>query len=196
LPTEDPSREGAGDTPPRDEVSAGEPTRILVGLVAKAHGLQGEVVVDVLSDAPERFAPGSIVAGAAPESLHLRELQVAESRPFQGRLLVRFEGFTTREEADTVHGYELTIPRGDVAPLPEGRHYRFQLIGLSVRTPAGVPLGRVTDVFATGSNDVLVVEDDEREILIPMLEGVILTVDVPGGVVVVEPPPGLPGLPE
>ena len=171
-----------------------EPERIIVGIVARAHGLKGEVVVDVLSDTPERFAPGSVVLGATPEGVAGRELKVAESRPFQERLLVRFEGSERREDAEALRGFELTIARSEVAPLPEGRHYRFELVGLAVRTVAGEPLGNVTDVFATGSNDVLVVEDDEREILIPMLEGVIVSVDLPGQVVVVDPPPGLPGI--
>lgn len=177
---------------PSDEGQAVE--RVLVGLVARAHGLKGEVVVDVLSDAPERFAPGSVVLGTAPEGVASRELKVAESRPFQERLLVRFEGCERREDAEALHGFELTIARDEVAPLPEGRHYRFELVGLAVRTTGGEPLGNVTDVFATGSNDVLVVKDDEREILIPMLEGVIISVDLSGRVVTVEPPPGLPGI--
>ena len=71
-----------------------------------------------------------------------------------------------------------------------------ELVGLAVRTTGGEALGRVTDIFSTGSNDVLVVDDDDREILIPMLEGVIVSVDLDGRAVVVEPPPGLPGIPE
>lgn len=171
-----------------------EPERVLVGRVAKAHGLRGEVVVAVMSDAPERFAPGSEMIAAAPESLHGRPLRVESSRPFQGRLLVRFEGFDTREEAETIHGQELTIARSQVAPLPEGKHYQFELMGLAVRTTGGEDLGRVTDIFSTGSNDVLVVDGDETEILIPMLEGVIVSVDLDAKALVVEPPPGLPGI--
>lgn len=167
---------------------------MLVGRIARAHGLRGEVVVEVLSDAPERFAPGSEMTASAPETLHARPLRVEASRPFQGRLLVRFEGVESREDAEALHGQELTIARSQVAPLPEGGHYRFELVGLSVRTTSGNALGRVTDIFGTGSNDVLVVDDDEREILIPMLEGVIVSVDLPGKALVVEPPPGLPGI--
>jgi len=172
----------------------GETQRVLVGVVAKAHGLRGEVVVKVMSDAPERFAPGSEMTAAAPESVHARPLRVATSRPFQGRLLVRFEGIESREEAETIHGQALTIARSQVTPLPEGKHYQFELVGLAVRTAGGEALGRVTDIFSTGSNDVLVVDDDENEILIPMLEGVIVSVDLEGKSLVVEPPPGLPGI--
>ncbi|HYJ32390.1 MAG TPA: ribosome maturation factor RimM [Candidatus Binatia bacterium] len=175
---------------------SGETPRVLVGIIARAHGLRGEVVVKVMSDAPERFAPGSEMIAAGPESVQARPLRVAASRPFQGRLLVTFEGVERREEAEALHGQELTIERSQVAPLPEGKHYQFELMGLSVRTTAGMPLGRVTDIFSTGSNDVLVVDDDENEILIPMLEGVIVSVDLEGKALVVEPPPGLPGIPE
>ena len=181
---------------PAEEHPPAEPERILVGVVDRAHGLKGEVVVTVLSDAPERFAPGSVVLGTAPEGVAARELTVLESRPFQGRLLVRFDGCERREDAEALHGFELTIARSEVAPLPEGTLYRFQWIGLSVRTTAGAPLGSVTDIFATGSNDVLVVRDKEREVLIPMLQGVIVSVDLPGRVILVEPPPGLPGIDE
>jgi len=170
------------------------PGRILVGLVARAHGLKGEVVVDVLSDAPERFSPGSVVLGAARGADEGSLLKVLASRPFQGRLLVTFEGCASREDAEALRGLELTIERSQVAPLPQGRHYRFELVGLSVRTAAGASLGSVAEVFGTGSNDVLVVRDKEHEILIPMLEGVIVSVDLPGRVIVVEPPPGLPGI--
>lgn len=173
-----------------------EAPRVLVGVVSKAHGLRGEVVVTVMSDAPERFAPGSEMTAAGPESLHARPLRVEASRPFQGRLLVRFEGIESREEAETIHGQELTIARSQVAPLPEGKHYQFELVGLAVRTTGGQDLGRVTDIFSTGSNDVLVVDDEENEILIPMLEGVIVSVDLDAKSLVVEPPPGLPGIPE
>lgn len=149
-----------------------------------------------MSDAPERFAPGSEMIAAGPESLHARPLRVGASRPFQGRLLVTFEGVESRDAAEALRGQELTIERSQVAPLPEGKHYAFQLVGLTVRMTGGDVLGRVTDLFSTGSNDVLVVDDDETEILIPMIEGVIVSVDLEEKVVVVAPPPGLPGIPE
>jgi 16S rRNA processing protein RimM len=176
---------------PTDE----EREEILVGTIARAHGLTGEVVVDPLSDAPDRFAPGGALT-AWFRSGKRRPLRVASSRPFQQRLLVRFEGVATRTEADALRGAELRIARGQVAPLPEGRHYRFEMIGLEVRTPGGETLGRVADVFATGSNDVYVVRGPRGEILLPALEGVVLEVDMARGEMLVAPPPGLPGLDE
>ena len=165
---------------------------ILVGTVARAHGLLGEVVVDSWSDVPERYAPGSelnaVLDPGAP-----RRLRVASARPFGERLLVRFEGIESRTDAEALRGADLTIPRSEAKPLPEGEHYRFELVGLRAATPSGEPIGEVTDVFATGSNDVIVVRGERGEILIPAIPGVIVAVDVEGGTITMSPPAGLPG---
>jgi 16S rRNA processing protein RimM len=161
-----------------------------VGFVARPHGLAGEVVVEVHSDAPDRFAPGRSLAARGPRG-GLREVRVASSRPHGPRLLVRFEGVTTREGAEALRGRELCIPREAVAPLPTGRHYRFELIGLEARTSAGERLGVVMDVFGTGSNDVLVVRGEGGELLLPLLDTVLLEVSVERGECVVAVPPGL-----
>lgn len=167
---------------------------ILVGTIARAHGLAGEVVVDSWSDAPERFAPGSefltTLSGEAGASGRLR---VESVRPFGNRLLVRFEGIASKTGADALRGVDLMIPRREIQPLPEGRHYRFELVGLRATTPAGEPIGEVADVFTTGANDVIVVRGDRGEILIPMIPGVIVSVDPEGGSITMNPPAGLPG---
>lgn len=163
---------------------------ILVGFVARAHGLRGEVVVDVFSDTPERFAEGRTLTARAPDGA-TREVRIAGSRPFVERLLVRFEGVADREAAGAMRGTELLVPRSEVAPLPPGQHYRFQLLGLRVRTRAGEDLGVIEDVFGTGSNDVIVVRGPEGEILLPMLDTVVLEVSEERGEMTVEVPPGL-----
>lgn len=165
---------------------------VLVGTVARAHGLTGEVVVDSWSDAPERYAPGSVLA-ASLSAGGARRLRVAASRPFGERLLVRFEGIESRTDAEALRGAELTIPRREAKPLPEGRHYRFELVGLRAKTAAGEPIGEVTDVFTTGAHDVIVVRGTKGEILIPLVPDVIVSVDVAGGSITVNPPAGLPG---
>ena len=165
---------------------------ILVGVVARAHGLGGEVVVESFSDAPDRFAPGSVFTAAAPSG-PARSVKIATVRPFQGRLLVRFDGVGDRDAAEALHGAELTIPKSAAAPLPEGRHYRFELVGLVARTAEGAVVGEVTEIFSTGSNDVAAIRGSRGEILLPLLEDVVLAVDVEGGTMTVAPPRGLPG---
>jgi len=171
--------------------SGGEPP-ILVGVIARAHGLGGEVVVDPYSDAPERFQAGSVLTAAFPSGKTAR-LVVASTRPFQERLLVRFEGIATRTEAESLHGADLTIARSDVKPLPEGRHYRFELVGLAVKSREGEVLGEVADVFSTGGNDVYVVRGPRGELLLPAIAGVIVEIDTARKTMTVAPPPGLPG---
>ncbi|TMQ47807.1 MAG: 16S rRNA processing protein RimM, partial [Candidatus Eisenbacteria bacterium] len=84
-----------------------------------------------------------------------------------------------------------TVARRDVPPAPERTHYRFELVGLRVRTRDGKHLGAVADVFSTGSNDVIVVRGEGTELLLPYLDNVVLKVDLERGEMVVEIPPGL-----
>jgi len=161
-----------------------------VGSIARAHGLAGEVVVDVWSEAPERFQAGGAVTARLPGEV-AREMIIEATRPFGERLLVRFAGIATRTQAEALRGADLTVARSKVPPPPEGAHYRFELVGLRVRTRDGSHLGTVADVFATGSNDVIVVRGGKREILLPYLADVVLTIDPELGEMVVEIPPGL-----
>jgi 16S rRNA processing protein RimM len=163
---------------------------VLVGSVARAHGLQGEVVVDVWSDAPERFRPGSALIARLPEGV-TRTMVVETARPFGERLLIRFEGIANRTQAEALRGVDLAIDRKDAAPLPAGEHYRFELVGLRVRTASGEHLGTVTEIFETGSNDVIVVRGDRGELLLPHLTNVVVAIDPDRGEMVVELPPGL-----
>ena len=161
-----------------------------MGSIARAHGLAGEVVVDVWSEAPERFQAGRSVT-ARLDKQSPREMLVETARPFGERLLIRFAGIRTRTQAEALRGADLTVARRDVAPPPEGAHYRFELVGLRVRTRDGKHLGTVTDIFATGSNDVIVVKRERGEILLPYLTDVVLAIDPERGEMTVEIPPGL-----
>jgi 16S rRNA processing protein RimM len=163
---------------------------ILVGSIARAHGLAGEVVVDVWSEAPERFQPGRSVTARMPGGI-AREVVVETARPFGERLLIRFTGVGSRSQAEALRGADLTVARRDVAPPPEGAHYRFELVGLRVRARDGTHLGTVADVFATGSNDVIVVRGERGEILLPYLASVVLAIDAERREITVEIPPGL-----
>ena len=107
------------------------------------------------------------------------------------RLLVRLEDVGSREQAQALSGWEICAPR-DELPRPEpGEFYWFDLEGLIVLTQDGECLGRVTDFFPTGSNEVLVVRDGEREILLPFIKDVILSVDAAQGSLHIRVLPGL-----
>ncbi len=170
------------DVPPSRE------RMIPVGRVLSPRGVGGEVQVEVLSDSPGRFAPGGAVF------LRGRRLVIGRcSSLSRGRLALALEGVSDRRQAEGLRGALLTVPEGMVPPLPEGRYYHFQLVDMDVFTADAERLGRITQVLATGANDVYVVVGEAGELLVPALEDVVVEVDVSARRMVVELPPGLRG---
>ncbi len=172
-------------------MSRRRPEYLVVGRVGRPHGVRGELRVEVLTDFPERFAPGErLLIGhegvAAPQPVI-----IVSARPHQGNLLVRFDLASDRDAAARLTNQLLYVPTGDAHRLPEGTHYAYELEGLEVMTADGRRLGTVREVLETGSADVLLVSDGPREVLIPMIATVIAAIDIEAGRVVVTPLPGL-----
>jgi len=123
------------------------------------------------------------------------QCEVLWARPQKNCICLALKDVTTRQQAEGLVGYELLIPRQNLPPLDEDTHYWIDLIGLSVFTTDRQCLGRITDIIATGANDVYVVTTPEgypvKEILLPAIASVILEVDVAGQKMVVELPEGL-----
>jgi len=163
-----------------------EPT-VVVGKVTKAHGLQGEVTVLVLSDNPNRFDQGSAVYTEEG-----RELVVDSSRRNGARLLVTFLGVADRTAADALRGASLFVPVSMLPELEAGEFWPHQLEGCEVVTESGRSLGRITDVIPNPANDIWVVVDDEgTESLLPAIHQVITEVDVGAARVLVKDIAGL-----
>lgn len=163
---------------------------IAVGLITSAHGLRGEVKVELHTDFPERFAPGvKLFLGE-----DLEEVTVSSARPHQGQVLLQFEGYESREAVDEIRGLWIFVPDDQAVELEEDTYFVHDIIGLSVQTVAGELLGTVKEVLFTGANDVYIVtppDDPKREILLPAIEEVVKQVDLDKGILVVEPLPGL-----
>jgi len=165
---------------------AGVNDQIIVGCVIRAHGLDGQLRVKVLSDVPQRFDPGGVVyiGGAS--------FTIAESGFFRhGQILLRLSGIEDSAAAQKMAEEMITVPAAAAPPLPEGEWFHFQLLGLRVLTDQGEDLGEITDILETGSNDVYVVSEGKSEILIPALKSVINEVKLDDGVMVVSLPDGL-----
>ena len=163
-----------------------EPT-VAVGRVARAHGVQGEVAVLVLSEVEDRFAPGA--------TLWLedgRTLTVESSRPHRGRLLVRFREVRDREQAEGLQRALLVVPESSSPSLPEGSWWDHQIEGCAVVTDRDRALGTVREVIHTAANDVWsVVSEDGVETLVPVLNEVLASVDVAAKRIVVREIAGL-----
>lgn len=161
-----------------------------IGRVVGAQGLRGEVKLLSYAESAEVFAPGlqvRAIAADGSERLHV----VARGRPHGKAVVVAFEGIAERSQAEALTGCELFIDRAGLPQLEEGTYYWADLIGLSVHAADGSRLGRLDSIIATGSNDVYVVKQAKREILVPALKSVVVAVDLAAGRMVVDLPEGL-----
>lgn len=154
---------------------------LAVGRVGKPHGLRGEVAVEPLTDAPERFAAGTVLL------TETAELTVATSRPHQRRFLVRFEGVEDRADAEALRGTILFVADEELPDLPEGSYWPRDLEGCEVVTEAGSRVGVITEVLRNPANDLWVTERG----MIPAVKEVVLEVDVESRRVVIRDLPGL-----
>ena len=151
-----------------------------MGWIRGPHGTRGELRVSTLTDFPERFAAGSeLWANGA-------RYQVSSARPHRGGQLVELEGVVAREQAEALSGALLEVPEQELASLPDGQYFRFQIIGMDVVDGEGAPLGRVSEVLDTGANDVYIVRNDEGDLLIPAIDAVVREIDHEAGHMVVE----------
>lgn len=163
-----------------------EPT-VVVGHVTRAHGLGGDVEVELRSDDPERFSVGAVVFADTG-----RSLPVERVRAHGARLLVKFRSVDDRAVAESLRGHELVVPESWLPDLPEGEYWPFQLEGCEMVTESGRSLGSLTRVIHNPANDLWVAIDDEgAETLVPAVRALIVDVDVDAGRIVVRDVPGL-----
>ena len=159
---------------------------ITIGVVVKPQGRKGEVLVEPLSDRPHRFASLQRVYVPVAGGAGARAVSVTDRWPHKGRVVLKFAGVDSIDEAERYRGVELRIGEDEVEALPAGSYYHYQLKGLKVEDPDGRPLGTAADVLVTGGEaPVLVVRGEQGgEVLIPMAEAFIRRVDLEQGRIV------------
>ena len=163
---------------------------LVVGRIARAHGINGEVSVEVRTDAAElRFAPG-VQLDTNPR--RPEPLTVVRSRWHSGRLLVVFEGVIDRTTAESLRGTLLTVESSTSPATDSDEYWDHDLVGLAVVCVDGEMLGTVEDVLHPPGAPLLVVRrPDGGEALVPFAKEIVPTVDLEGRRVVVDPPEGL-----
>lgn len=174
-------------------------TEVVVGRIGRAHGVKGEVSVELRTDEPDRrFADGAVLRtqtpqGTAPAPPRPSALTVLRTRWHQSRLLVTFAELVDRTAAETVRGLTLlTDVDRDESPQDPEEFYDHQLVGLAMVSTDGVPVGEVTEVVHGAGQDLLVVRAaDGREVLVPFVTAIVPVVDVLGGTMQVADRPGL-----
>ncbi|TCP51986.1 16S rRNA processing protein RimM [Tamaricihabitans halophyticus] len=166
---------------------------VVVGRIAKAHGVTGELTVEVRTDSPEeRFADGAVV-NARMRGGERRELVVESVRPHSGRLLVRFEQVVTREAAEALRGCLLVADTDALPPTDDpDEFYDHELEGLHVVLADGSSVGTVAEVVHVPGSELLAVDrPDGSQALIPFVQEIVPEIDIQAGRVVLTPPEGL-----
>jgi 16S rRNA processing protein RimM len=165
---------------------------LVVGRVAKAHGVTGEVVVDVRTDDPDtRFAPGTTLRGRTKGGTE-RRFVVETARQHSGRMLVRLDGVADRDGADALRGTLFLVDSEDLPPIEDpDEFYDHQLEGLRVRTTEGAEVGTVAEVLHTAAGELLSVRAKDGEVLIPFVSAIVTSVSLADQVIEIDPPEGL-----
>jgi 16S rRNA processing protein RimM len=167
-----------------------------VGEIVGAHGVKGNTKIYSYAEAGSTvFTPGKQVLVRGPGGAE--RSRVIESVQPHGRfLLVSFAGIGSREAAESMIGSTVLVDGAQLPELDEGEYYWFELVGLSVLDREGTYLGEIESIIPTGSNDVYVVRNGTREILVPALADVVREIDLTGRIMRVKLPEGLsPDLP-
>jgi 16S rRNA processing protein RimM len=163
---------------------------IEVGVAVKPHGIRGEVIVDLKRDLVEFVIRGTVVRITGNEGDEV-QLGVEDARPHAGRLIVKFRGVDTRNEAEELRSRSLWLTREQIGALPEGRYFVQDILGLEVYCDTGERLGLVGEVLCMPANDVYVVDCAGEEILLPVIDDVIREIDLERGRIVVHLMKGL-----
>jgi 16S rRNA processing protein RimM len=178
---------GARDRP-AGPPTAGGPEFLVIGKIRRPHGVKGDVVVEIYTDYPERIIPNKAVYIGAKHA----KLIINRRRQHNEGLLLGFEGVTSPEEAGRYRNQHLSILAFESPKLPKGRYYFHELIDLKVVDESGKNLGTIKEIIETGANDVYVIKNqNERELLLPAIPEVILSVDLVVKTIKVHLIPGL-----
>lgn len=162
----------------------------VVGIVARTHGLRGEVVINPATDFPqERFRAGGtlfMARAGSPVAVTIRDAWFHRGRP-----VVSFDGIETLSEAERLRGAELRVPEEALQPLPPDSWYEYELVGCAVRTVGGDEIGTVAAIEGPAGAKRLIVGQGGREIDVPLVVEICVSVDADVGMIVINPPDGL-----
>ena len=163
---------------------------VTVAKIAKTRGLRGEVIADVLTDFPERFELLDTVFIVKPNG-ETFETKLENFWFQKGRVILKFKDFNQIETAETLRNSEVCIPESEAVALEEDEFYDWELQDCRVETVEGEKLGQVKELMRTGGTEILVVQGEMKDYLIPFAETICVEVDVENKLIRIDPPEGL-----
>jgi 16S rRNA processing protein RimM len=151
-----------------------------VGKIVNTQGVRGEVRVWPQTDFPDvRFKAGNRLMLIRPESGEPVTVEIETAREQKNVFVLKLKGFDDINEVEKFKGWDLKVRESDRVPLSEGEYYIRDIVGCSVITEDGDQLGTIADVLTPGANDVWVVKrPGGKELLLPVIDDVVLDVDV------------------
>lgn len=165
---------------------------LLIGKIIGAHGVKGCIKVNSYAESPSIFKPNSLILAKNTGGFE-KSYTIAWAKPHKNVVRMSLKEVTSLSLAEAIIGSELFIEKATLSEPEDGAYYWFDIIGLSVFTTDDVYIGRVESIIPTGSNDVYVVKnpDKDKEILIPALESIVLKIDLARAAMTVDLPEGL-----
>ena len=161
-----------------------------VGKIVGTHGIKGDLKVFPYAESIDLFDPGRELV-LSREGEPIATFRIASARPHKRVVLLALEGIASIEAAKEWTGCELCIDKASLPQPEDGGYYWHEIVGLEAFTLDNRRLGRVEAIIPTGSNDVYVVRDGEKEVLIPAIDSVVVDIDLKEKVLRVDVPDGL-----
>ncbi|HET6862643.1 MAG TPA: ribosome maturation factor RimM [Pyrinomonadaceae bacterium] len=163
---------------------------VIVARAVRTRGLKGELVAELLTDFPERFDSLEEIIAVSPGG----EQQIVKLENFwfqNDRVILKIESYDDIETAKRLIGFDFAVPEADRVQLEANEYYDWELEGCAVTTVDGEPVGIVSSVMKTGGTEILVVNDQEVEKLVPLAASIVKDIDPAAKRILIDPPPGL-----
>jgi 16S rRNA processing protein RimM len=164
-------------------------TFVLIGIVTRPHGIKGDLKVRPYTEAPSNFSRYRRLYLSADAGIN-KALYVSTHAKVNGNtVILRLEECTTRDRAEQLAGMQIWVPSADLPPIGKDEFYLYTLEGKQAQTVSGSPLGTVMAILSSSGQDLLVIQDGEKEYLVPVVREFFVTID--DEKVVLDVPPGL-----
>jgi len=163
---------------------------IPLGRLVNTHGVRGDLRLLPHSFPCRTLHPGLTVFLQDAQS-QIYTHKVVGARPRAPFIIVKLDGVDSLDHAETLRDMTVAVEETVLPPLKDGEFYYYQVVGLTVRTTTGTEIGEIAQVFFSGSHDIWVVRQGEKEYLIPVTEEIVRSIDIPGKQAIIDPLEGL-----